>query len=93
VEELDRRDPQYFQQRNAAAKLALEKMSVEKRAEIELGLERRRAEGNPENVQRLYVNFADSERTIGTPARTIHVRHTDSDSILPAALRDIAGGI
>jgi hypothetical protein len=52
VEELDCKDPRYFQQRNAAAKLALEKMSVEERAEIELGLETRRAEGHPENVQR-----------------------------------------
>lgn len=52
VEELDQRDPRYFQQRNAAAKLALEKMSVEEKAELELGLERRRTEGNSENVQR-----------------------------------------
>ena len=52
VDELDRTDPRYFQQRNAAAKLALEKMSVEERAEIELDLETRRAQGNPENVQR-----------------------------------------
>ena len=35
VDELDRRDPRYFQQRNAAAKLALEKMSVDERAELE----------------------------------------------------------
>jgi len=52
VDELDRKDPRYFQQRNAAAKLALKKMSVEERAEIELGVERRRAEGNPKMVQR-----------------------------------------
>lgn len=52
VEELDSKDPRYFQQRNAAAKLAMEKMSAEERAELELGLETRRAEGNPENVQR-----------------------------------------
>jgi len=50
VEELDNRDPR-FQQRNAAAKLALEKMSVEERAEIDLAVETRRAEGNPELVQ------------------------------------------
>jgi hypothetical protein len=50
VEELDHRDPRYFQQRNAAAKLALEKMSVEERAEVELDVETRRAEGNPEHV-------------------------------------------
>jgi hypothetical protein len=52
VEELDHRDPRYFQQRNAAAKLALMKMTVEEKAEMEMGLETRRAEGNPENVQR-----------------------------------------
>jgi hypothetical protein len=52
VDELDHKDPRCFQQRNAAAKLALEKMSVEEKAEVELGLETRRAEGNPESVQR-----------------------------------------
>jgi formate dehydrogenase assembly factor FdhD len=55
VEELDRRDPQYFQQRNAAAKLAIEKMSVDEKAQLELDLETRRMEGNPEPVQRQYV--------------------------------------
>jgi len=52
VEELDHKDPRCFQQRNAAAKVALKKLSVEGRAEMELALERRRAEGNPEKVQR-----------------------------------------
>jgi hypothetical protein len=52
VEELDQKDPRYFQQRNAAAKLALQKMSVEDRAVLELDLEKRRAEGNPEGIQR-----------------------------------------
>ena len=52
VEELDSRDKRHFEQRNAAARLALEKMSVAERAQIKLGLEKRRAEGNPENVQR-----------------------------------------
>jgi len=52
VKELDNRDPRCFQQCNAAAKLALEKMSVEERAEIDLAVETRRAEGNPEQVQR-----------------------------------------
>lgn len=55
VDELDPKDRRHFQQRNAAAKLALEKMSAEERAEIELGLEIRRTKGNPENVQRWYV--------------------------------------
>ena len=52
VDELDRGDPRYFQQRNAAAKLALEKMSVDERAELECALEARRVQGNPERVQR-----------------------------------------
>ncbi len=52
VDELNSRDPRYFQQRNAAAKLALEKMSVAERAQIKLGLETRRGEGNPEKIQR-----------------------------------------
>ena len=52
VDELDRRDPRYFQQRNAAAKLAMEKMSVEEKAKMELDFEVRKAQGNPENVQR-----------------------------------------
>jgi hypothetical protein len=52
VEELDQKDPRYFQQRNAAAKLAMQKMSVEDRAVLELDLEKRRAEGNPEGIQR-----------------------------------------
>jgi hypothetical protein len=51
VEELDHKDPRYFQQRNAAAKLAMGKMSVEDRAVMELGLEKRRAEGHPESIQ------------------------------------------
>ena len=51
VDKLDNKDPQYFQQCNVAAKLALEKMSVEERAEIDLVVERCRAEGNPEQVQ------------------------------------------
>ena len=55
VDELDNKDPQYFQQRNAAAKLALEKMSVEEIAEIQLALEKWRAQGNPEQVQQQYV--------------------------------------
>ena len=52
VGELDHRDPKVFQQRYAAAKLALSKMTEEERAEVEVGLERWRAEGHPEKVQR-----------------------------------------
>lgn len=52
IEELDNRDPRYFQQRNAAAKRAIEKMSIEQKAQLEIDLETRRKEGNPELVQR-----------------------------------------
>ena len=41
VEELDNKDPQYFQQRNAAAKLAIVQMSETEKAEFDLALERR----------------------------------------------------
>ena len=51
VEELDNSDPQCFQQCNATAKLALEKMSVEERAIIDLAIEKQEAEGNLEQVQ------------------------------------------
>jgi len=51
VNELDRKDRRYFQQRNAAAKLALEKMSVEEKAQLQFDLEARRMEGHPEPVQ------------------------------------------
>jgi hypothetical protein len=51
VEELDTRNPRYFQQRNAAVRLAMEKMSVAERAEMDLALEARRLEGNPEHIQ------------------------------------------
>jgi len=52
VEDLDRTDRRCFQQRNAAAKLVLEKMSVTERAQMTLDLEKRREKGNPENIQR-----------------------------------------
>ena len=52
VEELNQKDPRYFQQHNAAAKMAMQKMSVEDRAVLELDLEKRRAEGNPEGIKR-----------------------------------------
>ena len=59
VEELDNKDPRCFQQRNAAAKVVLEKMSVEDRAELDQLVETRRAQGNPEHIQRLYASCAD----------------------------------
>ena len=55
VDELDQSDPQYFQQRYAATKLALQNMSEEERAEFDVGLETRRTEGNPEKIQQWYV--------------------------------------
>ena len=51
VEELDNKDPQYFQQRNAAAKFAIAWMSETEKAEFDLALERRQAEGNSKPVQ------------------------------------------
>jgi hypothetical protein len=51
VDVLDCKDPRYFQQHNAAAKLALEEMSVEERAELELELETWRAKGHLEKIQ------------------------------------------
>jgi len=51
VENLDCKDPRYFQQHNAAAKFTMQNMSVEDRALIDLGLEKRRAEDNPESIQ------------------------------------------
>ena len=52
VDELDIKDQKYFQQRNAAAKLAIENMSVEEKTVMEQELEARKAQGNPENIQR-----------------------------------------
>jgi len=52
VDELDIKDRKYFQQRNAAAKLAIENMSVEEKTVMEQELEARKAQGNPENIQR-----------------------------------------
>lgn len=51
VDELDIKDRKYFQQRNAAAKLAIENMSVEEKTVMEQELEARKAQGNPENIQ------------------------------------------
>ena len=52
VDELDTRDPRYFQQRNAAAKRALGKMSEWEREEFDKDIEVRKARGHPEPVKR-----------------------------------------
>ena len=52
VEELDKRDVGYFQQRNAAAKKVLGKMSELDRARFEEILQDRRSKGHPELVRR-----------------------------------------
>lgn len=51
IEDLDNQDPWYFQQRNATAKLALEKMNLEDKAQMERELEIWQEQGNPEVVQ------------------------------------------
>jgi hypothetical protein len=58
VDELDRKDPRYFQQRTAAAKRVLEEMTEQERTAINQIVEERRAEGNPENIRREYVRLA-----------------------------------
>jgi hypothetical protein len=52
VEVLDKRDPGYFQQRNAAAKRLLGKMTERDRAQFEATLQDRRSKGHPEPVRR-----------------------------------------
>ena len=51
VEELDKCDPGYFQQHNAAAKRVLGKMSERDRARFEEILQDRRSKGHPEVVR------------------------------------------
>lgn len=53
VDELDTRDPRYFQKRNEAARVALEHLTVEDRALVDVEMEKRRMEGHPEHIQRL----------------------------------------
>ena len=51
VDELDNKDPGYFQQRNVAAKHVLGKMSEQERAEFDILIEERKARGHPEGVK------------------------------------------
>ena len=52
VGELDKRDPGYFQQHNAATKKVLGKMSKIDQARFEEILQDRRSKGHPEPVRR-----------------------------------------
>lgn len=58
VEELDPKDGRYFQQCTTAAKKVLDEMTEPQRSEINAIVEQRRAEGNPAEVQRVYVHHA-----------------------------------
>ena len=51
VDELDNRDPRYFQQRNAAAKRVLRNMSEWEQEEFDNEIEARKARGHPEPVK------------------------------------------
>ena len=55
VEELDNKDLGYFQQRNAAAKRVLRKMSEQDRAQFKFTVEKRKSKGQPEAVKREWV--------------------------------------
>lgn len=52
VQELDRNDPRYFQQRTAAAKRVLDEMTEQERTAIYQIVDDRKAHGNPENIRR-----------------------------------------
>ena len=52
VEELDTRNPGYFQQRMAAAKRVLDEMTEQERTAINQIVEERKAQGNPEHIRR-----------------------------------------
>jgi hypothetical protein len=52
VEELDTKDPRYFQQRTAAAKRVLDEMTEQERTAITQIVEERKAQGNPEHIRR-----------------------------------------
>lgn len=55
VAELDPKHPGYFQQRNAAAKRALQKMNEQELVEINAIVDERRTHGNPDHIKREYV--------------------------------------
>ena len=52
VNELDSKDPGYFQQHNAAAKRVLDKMNEQEKEDIRAIVEDRKARGNPTPIKR-----------------------------------------
>ena len=52
VDELDPKQPGYFQQRNAAAKRVLQNMNEQELAELNATVDERRTHGNPEHIKR-----------------------------------------
>jgi hypothetical protein len=52
VDHLEPNDPQVFQQRNAAAKRVIDKMSTRDRAKLNSIVEERRTQGHPDNIRR-----------------------------------------
>jgi hypothetical protein len=57
VQELDPRRPEYFHQRNAAAKRAISNLNEKERAELQQDVDNRRSQGNPDHIKRAYVSF------------------------------------
>jgi hypothetical protein len=52
VDHLDPKHPGYFQQRNAAAKHVLERMTARERAKLDAIVKDRRSNGHPDNIRR-----------------------------------------
>lgn len=52
VNHLQPNDPQVFQQRNAAAKRVIEKMSEQERAKLYSIVEERKTQGHPDHIRR-----------------------------------------
>lgn len=57
VNHLDPNHPGYFQQRNAAAKRVLEKMTEHERAKLDSLVRHRRSQGHPDHIRREYVRI------------------------------------
>jgi hypothetical protein len=52
VEDLQPNDPKVFQQRNAAAKRVIQKMSVQERAKLDAVVQDRKIQGHPDHIRR-----------------------------------------
>ena len=52
IDHLDPSHPGYFQQRNAAAKRVLAKMTERKRAKLNALVEERKTQGHPDHIRR-----------------------------------------